>query len=275
MALMDSTVNFFYNILPYVIFDYGIDTLTFPWPERTVPYRLDENFSVRMRQTIYDAMDEIEKYSCVRFVHYDPEAHGKKVFLDVVPLSERLCFANIGYHPRKSRILGLHQEGCSRRGVVIHEFLHVLGMQHTHQRKDRDEHVEVYRKNVVSNRRNQFHKTFSEYYGLPYDLQSLMHYDMRVFAKAGAGHTMRVREIKDASGARTTPLSYAKKTRMSCGDIAWVNRVYGCRCHYLGDDLPGAMPYADWLKSKMGKEKYDMLDYLVPNKSNCRGSRKE
>ncbi|XP_042872703.1 uncharacterized protein LOC122253556 [Penaeus japonicus] len=38
---------------------------------------------------------------------------------------------------------------------------------------------------------------------------------------------------------------------MSKTDIARINRKYGCgRHYYLGDDIEGAMPFKEWLKSK-------------------------
>ncbi|XP_063607492.1 uncharacterized protein LOC134782079 [Penaeus indicus] len=40
-----------------------------------------------------------------------------------------------------------------------------------------------------------------------------------------------------------------QRVDLSPGDIAWVDRMYGCSCHYLGDDLPGATPYESWLSA--------------------------
>ncbi|XP_037801953.1 low choriolytic enzyme-like [Penaeus monodon] len=144
----------------------------------SVPYRLDEKFTVEMR---------------------------------------------VGYRPNQSRILGLHQLGCRKRTIVIHELLHVLGMQHMHQCNDRNEHVEVYRDNIITNYLDQYDMRFSEYYSLPYELESVMHYDVWAFVKKGSDHTMRPREIKDASGARTTSSTIAKRKRTSRGSIGSMN----------------------------------------------------
>ncbi|XP_063596624.1 zinc metalloproteinase nas-14-like [Penaeus indicus] len=149
MRLLDPIVNMLYRFLLHVTFDLAGNSVTFPWPERTVPYRFNENITLAMRLIILDAMYEIEGYSCVRFERYDPEAGDGKAFLDIVALEVRSCYASLGYRPNEQMILGLHQTGCKKRSVVIHELLHALGMQHTHQRNDRNDHVEIYRGNIM------------------------------------------------------------------------------------------------------------------------------
>ncbi|XP_047486847.1 astacin-like metalloprotease toxin 3 [Penaeus chinensis] len=225
-----------------------------------------------MSQTITAAMQMIESLTCVRFERYDPETHGNEVFLDVHVPETRTCYATVGYSPHASMILGLHPAVCRDLGVVTHELLHVLGMQHTHQRNDRDQYVEIHRDSIVTGALGEYSKSHSETYGLPYDMESVMHYGEDMFLKEGAKYTMRPRKIKDASGEQVMLPTMGQWERMSLGDIAWVNRVYGCPCHYQGDDLPGAMPYLDWLKSQQEKRRYGVPHYLVPNDvtSTCR-----
>ena len=33
---------------------------------------------------------------------------------------------------------------------------------------------------------------------------------------------------------------------MTMSDVARINRLYRCTQYYLGDDLPGAIPYHQW-----------------------------
>ncbi|XP_047484982.1 low choriolytic enzyme-like [Penaeus chinensis] len=248
-----------------LFFDSSGNVVSFPWPERTVPYRFDEKVTPEMRLVVREGMNAIERHSCVRFELYDTEAHEGKVFLDVVALETRFCRASLGYRPNQKRILGLHQKCCKRKFIVLHELLHALGMMHTHQRNDRNEYVEIYRDNIIPDYLDQYNTIFSEYYGLPYDFKSVMHYGAQAFVRKDANHTMRPREIKDASGAMAPLLTLARKKKMSRGDIAWLNRVYGCSRLYLGDDLPGAVAYKDWLKSEQAKQNYEMLHYIVPD----------
>ena len=39
-------------------------------------------------------------------------------------------------------------EGCHRKGVVIHELLHALGMTHEHCRADRNEFIRINMENI-------------------------------------------------------------------------------------------------------------------------------
>ena len=70
---------------------------------------------------------------------------------------------------------------CVHHTTVVHEFLHAFGVFHTHQRRDRDDHVTILFDNIQSNLSNQFTKfdfiqideTITD---IPYDVFSLMHY---------------------------------------------------------------------------------------------------
>lgn len=70
------------------------------------------------------------------------------VFLDLVASEESDCHATLGYNPGRNPTLVLNPQRCVYLGTVIHELLHVLGMQHTHQRNDRDDHVEILPENI-------------------------------------------------------------------------------------------------------------------------------
>ena len=44
--------------------------------------------------------------------------------------------------------VNLDVNGCIRLGTAIHEILHAVGMNHEHQRYDRDSYIWVYYENV-------------------------------------------------------------------------------------------------------------------------------
>ena len=76
-------------------------------------------------------------------------------------------------------------ETCLKRfGSILHELGHLIGFYHEHQRPDRDEYIHVNYSNVQNMFHSQFDKKDFETYG-PYDLESVMHYPLNAFAKAG------------------------------------------------------------------------------------------
>nr|XP_053648016.1 zinc metalloproteinase nas-14-like [Cherax quadricarinatus] len=75
--------------------------------------------------------------------------------------------------------------------------------------------------------------------GLPYDYNSVMHYRLNAFSKgAKYGKTMEL--TRNFSGF------VGQRTGFSRTDLAAINRYYECWDYYLGDDIPGAVPYDDF-----------------------------
>jgi hypothetical protein len=69
-----------------------------------------------------------------------------------------------------------------------HEFGHVLGLYHEHQRPDRDTYVTYHSNNVQSGQGIQFSKMTAgsyNYYGSTFDFNSIMLYDSYAFSKNG------------------------------------------------------------------------------------------
>uniref|UniRef100_A0A0K0FRL3 Metalloendopeptidase n=1 Tax=Strongyloides venezuelensis TaxID=75913 RepID=A0A0K0FRL3_STRVS len=75
---------------------------------------------------------------------------------------------------------------CSKKfGNVLHEIFHTLGLYHEQSRRDRDNYVKVWRKNVHNCLRynfayNPIHN--SQNFSIKYDLGSLMHYNLKAFS---------------------------------------------------------------------------------------------
>lgn len=55
-----------------------------------------------------------------------------------------------------------------------------------------------------------------------------------------------------------------QRYRLTAGDFARVNRKYGCRCHYLGDDIRGAVPYEKWLENELSRARPPKILKPVP-----------
>ena len=80
--------------------------------------------------------------------------------------------------------------------VAIHELYHTLGIQHTHQRHDRDNYVTINEENVQDYYKYALAPEDDIALGtfdFPYDYLSIMHYDKVAFSN-GNGETIIPKE---------------------------------------------------------------------------------
>ncbi|CAH1776905.1 unnamed protein product [Owenia fusiformis] len=75
---------------------------------------------------------------------------------------------------------------CPTVGAIIHQLLHILGVNDQHTRPDRDDYIDVHWNNIfrTGNFRRSFKKrTWDDSLGIPYCYNSIMHYDNYAFAR--------------------------------------------------------------------------------------------
>ncbi|XP_071541862.1 low choriolytic enzyme-like [Panulirus ornatus] len=179
------------------------------WPNKTIKLNL-ENLAERHKGSIYAVMDILNSVSCVRYTN----SRGS---WDIPQL-----------------------------GILAHELLHATGFYHEHERPDRDDHVFVNHTNILKDHMYNFVKIEGYYgflitMGLPYDYDSIMHYPSYGFPKDPSVPTITVKR------RHNRPIG--QRHALSRSDIARLNRLYDCCGHYLGDDIPGAVPYCEWLET--------------------------
>ncbi len=84
--------------------------------------------------------------------------------------------------------------GCLRNEATpVHELLHTCGIEHEHNRVERDEWIKINWDNIKKKQRHNFEKlSANEYsnYDVPYNYNSVMHYPLDAFAKVKGLHTM-------------------------------------------------------------------------------------
>nr|XP_014344695.1 PREDICTED: astacin-like metalloendopeptidase isoform X2 [Latimeria chalumnae] len=141
-----------------------------------VPYELSNKFNSKQKELIHRSLVELNTLTCVRFVTHTTERDYVKV------LSYNGCAAGVGRFGGEQKVF-LENKGCMWRGVIQHEFNHVMGFYHEQSRKDRDLYVQIIWDNISKGQEHNFVERNLETFGLPYDYHSVMHYGKYAFSK--------------------------------------------------------------------------------------------
>ena len=103
---------------------------------------------------------------------------SEKQFVLITSDPKKGCVASLGFG--KAHFLNL-AEGCHSPRYVMHELFHTLGVDHYHQRSDRDKYVIIHWDNIKPDMHFAYCKDRSgdgekSTYGTEYDFKSFMHY---------------------------------------------------------------------------------------------------
>lgn len=225
----------------------------YQWPNGIVPYAFDSTFSAAADQA--DAVAAMQDWeAAVPTLHFVPQtteaAHIKFV-------KGSVCQAVVGHHSAGQKIT--LAPGCLGPGNfrVHHEIGHALGLYHQQTRKDRDLFVAINWGNIIgcpSTATQASHcgttvctpnpaacgctaaevssgkcDDFTNFQNDnarsdlgAYDYDSVMHYEVNAFNKAGAGNTIQVLQ-NDASG---NPFPIGQRSHLSEGDILAMRAMY-------------------------------------------------
>lgn len=205
------------------------------WPNSQVVYHLEESLLPQDRLVVTRAMQVIEDISCVRFVPYNPEKHLLSVSISrdcpCNPYKKSCKFigaaANVGPLPHgigRLIITGACLEPSNPRsiGLITHELFHTLGISHLQERADRDLYVSINWFNIQLF--SLFNFKWNPFYaaeGIPYDCDSIMHYDDSAFSN-GRGPTMTARDPEHCD------LRHPLTNHPTSGDEALLNKAYNC-----------------------------------------------
>jgi len=193
------------------------------WTNKIVPYVIHSIYPDSVRNTILEAMREIESDTkhgstyCVRFTPRTTQTD----YIYVAPQDG--CHSPVGRHGNR-QIISIGK-GCERKGTIMHELLHTLGFYHEQNRYDRDNYVVVHMDNVPSARKDDFAKLSSSEMttlGTPYDFQSIMHYSPYIFAVDGSKPTITPK-LSLANGVQI-----GQRLRLSTQDVKRIQLLYSC-----------------------------------------------
>uniref|UniRef100_A0A915LJH7 Metalloendopeptidase n=1 Tax=Meloidogyne javanica TaxID=6303 RepID=A0A915LJH7_MELJA len=151
------------------------------WPNGRIPYVLSTAYTPQQRAVLALAISAYNAKTCIRFV---PKTSTDVDYVDIAKIDG--CFADF------SRVGGRQQvslvDECIEYATIIHEFMHVIGFIHEHQREDRDGFVRIMWENVIDGANADFEKLSSmglSNYGERYDYFSIMHYENTEGSKNG------------------------------------------------------------------------------------------
>lgn len=167
------------------------------------------------RQEIRSALDEIEDQTCIKFIR-----RPRKNFIRV--FSGRGCFSAVGMAGGVQG-MSLQSNGCIKRGIIMHEFLHALGFYHMQSSHNRDNYIRIKTENIKPSQIHNFYKYSNRHishFGTSYDLDSIMHYSKKAFSRNGRDTIETIDpEFRNRIGQRGT---------LSSGDIHRINNMYKC-----------------------------------------------
>ena len=108
------------------------------------------------------------------------------------------CFSHLGLRNMGPQKVWLSTNGCTSYSTFVHEFLHAYGLNHEHERPDRDEYIEVLWDNIIKKWAYAYNKCKNcETYQVPYDGKSCMHYHPWGFSIGNGKLTMQSKVKKE------------------------------------------------------------------------------
>ncbi|KAL9615548.1 MAG: hypothetical protein Q9167_000061 [Letrouitia subvulpina] len=186
------------------------------WPNAEVKYRYDSaSTASKIQNLVNDAISDWQSAApWLRFTRLPDSATWSNGILTITSNDCDGCHATLGYSANEALHMNLGTNaacGDSCGGpVALHEFGHVLGLHHEHQRPDREAHVQYHCENLAplcqngkfmkqntnccNNVEPECCKHVSDFgfiadasldWSGAYDINSLMHYPGSLFALAG------------------------------------------------------------------------------------------
>lgn len=199
------------------------------WPRNTLVYEFHRKMQSKIvKQVIYEAIEEWENRTCIRFRHRSTQYrnYGFVVF----QAKKKGCYiSNVGYKGnRKPVFINLQMWDCVHKQIVLHMIGHALGYWHEQTRPDRDNYVEILYENIQKGKERYFRKRSrkdADTHGLMYDYGSIMHSRKDFFSKNGKD-TIAIAEETEYSLQGSPILGEA--TTLSTGDAEGINLLYMC-----------------------------------------------
>ena len=113
-----------------------------PLAEAIIPFVIEPGFTDVARREIQEAIDHWNSRTVVTLVPRQAEADFVRFRPEPVSPTHSSCVADLGRRGGEQSIFLVDANGCGV-GPTIHEIGHTVGLEHEHQRLDRDQYVIV------------------------------------------------------------------------------------------------------------------------------------
>merc|ERR1711973_400802 len=159
-----------------------------------IKYYIDPQIS-GATSAIDQAIADYHRYTCIRFSRQSRKPSGPHIYFT----TGSGCSSPVG-RSRYGNSIRLAR-GCWRKGTIVHEIGHSIGIFHEQSRPDRDQYVIIRWENIYEKNKHNFNKMRTSSWGgkeSPYDVNSIMHYGSRYFSK-NRGLTIQTKNSSDQS----------------------------------------------------------------------------
>jgi hypothetical protein len=189
-------------------------TSSFLWTDGIVPYTIAAD--VPNPDRVADAVRHIEEMTAIRFVRRtNSNAQRYPNYVEIISNgNEGWSSSAIGMRGGRQVLRFSDRHSWP---ILVHEFLHALGVYHEQSRSDRDNFVEIRWSNIQDDAIGNFQKKPDAVDYFDYDYGSIMHYPRTSFAKDSSQPTI----VPLQSG-----VTIGQRNGLSYGDRQTIAKMY-------------------------------------------------